>query len=63
MIHMPLARAFGDLASPDGDGTFAIGYDVRASSPSLAEAASLGQRSGGHHVTHIGTYTTPQLEW
>ncbi|MEJ2673622.1 MAG: hypothetical protein P8011_00270 [Acidihalobacter sp.] len=60
---IPFARAFGDVVSPDGDGTFAIGYDVRASSPSLAEAASLGLRSGGHHVTHIGACTTPQLEW
>ncbi|MEJ2654622.1 MAG: hypothetical protein P8Z69_04815 [Acidihalobacter sp.] len=60
---IPFARAFGDVVSPDGDGTFAIGYDVRASSPSLAEATSLGLRSGGHHVTHIGACTTPQLEW
>ncbi|APZ42429.1 hypothetical protein [Acidihalobacter ferrooxydans] len=59
---MPLACAFGDLLAP-GDGTFAIGYDIRETSPSLAEAVSLGLRSGGHHVTHIGACTTPQLEW
>lgn len=59
---MLFARAFGDLLAP-GDGTFAIGYDVRDSSSSLAEAASMGLRSGGHHVTHIGACTTPQLEW
>lgn len=60
---MLLARAFGDIISPDGDGLFAIGHDVRASSPSLAEAVSLGLRSGGHHVVHIGGCTTPRLEW
>lgn len=58
-----LARAFGDLLSPEGDATFAIGYDIRESSPSLAEAVSLGLRSGGHHVVHIGACTTPFLEW
>ena len=60
---MPLARAFGDLLAPNGDGTFAIGHDVRASSPSIAEAISLGLRSGGHHAIHIGACTRPQLEW
>jgi len=57
-----LARAFGDLVKA-GDGEFCIGHDVRESSPSLAEAASLGLRSGGHHVIHIGACTTPELEW
>jgi phosphomannomutase len=60
---MVLARAFGDFASPEGDGLFAIGHDVRSSSPSLAEAVSMGLRSGGHHVTHIGVCTKPLLEW
>ena len=58
-----LARAFGDFVSPAGDHRFAIGYDVRSSSPSLAEAVSLGLRSGGHHVTHIGACTAPRLQW
>lgn len=58
-----LARAFGDLMSPEGDATFAVGHDTRESSPSLAEAVSLGLRSGGHHVIHIDACTTPQLEW
>lgn len=60
---MALARAFGDFISPEGDGEFVIGHDVRSSSPSLAEAVSMGLRSGGHHVTHIGVCTKPQLEW
>lgn len=60
---MLLARAFGDFASPEGDGLFAIGHDVRASSPSLTEAVSLGLRSGGHHVIHIDVCTKPLLEW
>ncbi|MEJ2060582.1 MAG: hypothetical protein P8Y64_08875 [Gammaproteobacteria bacterium] len=60
---MLLARAFGDLASPEGDGQYAVGYDVRTSSPSMAESVSLGLRSGGHHVTHLGACTTPRLEW
>lgn len=60
---MLLARSYGDLLSPEGDATFAIGYDTRDSSPSLAEAVSLGLRSGGHHVIHIGMCTSPQLEW
>ncbi len=59
---MMLARAFGDFLAP-GDGTLAIGHDMRASSAPLAEAVSLGLRSGGHHVTHIGSCTTPALEW
>ena len=60
---MALARAFGDFVSPEGDGLFVIGHDVRSSSPSLAEAVSMGLRSGGHHVTHIGVCTKPLLEW
>ncbi|MEJ2479368.1 MAG: hypothetical protein P8Y78_04165 [Acidihalobacter sp.] len=60
---IPLARAFGDFVSPHGDHHFAIGYDVRESSPSLAEAVSMGLRSGGHHVTHIGACTAPRLQW
>lgn len=60
---MVLARAFGDFTSPEGDGLFAIGHDMRSSSPSLAEAVSMGLRSGGHHVTHIGICTKPLLEW
>ncbi len=58
-----LAHSFGDLASPEGDGLFVIGHDIRSSSSSLAESASLGLRSGGHHVTHLGTCTKPLLEW
>ncbi|AOU98291.1 hypothetical protein BI364_10250 [Acidihalobacter yilgarnensis] len=58
-----LARAYGDLASPQGDGMFAIGHDARASSASLAELVSIGLRSGGHHVTHLDECTTPCLEW
>lgn len=58
-----LARAFGDLLSPEGDATFAIGHDIRESSPSLAEAVSLGLRSGGHHVIHLDACTAPLLEW
>lgn len=60
---IPLARAFGDLLAPSGSGTFIIGHDVRASSPSIAEAVSLGLLSGGHCVVHIGACTRPQLEW
>ena len=60
---IPLARAFGDFVSPAGDHRFAIGYDVRDSSPSLAEAVSMGLRSGGHHVVHIGACTAPRLQW
>lgn len=58
-----IARAFGDLISPEGDREFLIGHDVRYSSASLAEAVSIGLRSGGHHVTHIGVSTTPMLRW
>jgi phosphomannomutase len=60
---IPLANAFGNLLSPEGGAVFAIGHDVRASSPSVAEAASVGLWSGNHHVIHIGACTTPQLEW
>lgn len=60
---IPLARAFGDFISPEGNHRFVIGYDVRDSSPSLAEAVSMGLRSGGHHVTHIGACTAPRLQW
>lgn len=60
---MLLARTYGDLISPDGDGMFAIAHDTRPSSASLAEIVSVGLRSGGHHVTHLGNCTTPCLEW
>lgn len=58
-----LARAYGDMISPEGDHDFVIGYDTRLSSASLAEAISIGLRSGGHHVTHIGLCATPMLRW
>lgn len=58
-----LARAYGDMISPEGDHDFVIGYDSRLSSASLAEAVSIGLRSGGHHVTHIGLCATPMLRW
>ncbi|AOU97677.1 hypothetical protein BI364_06645 [Acidihalobacter yilgarnensis] len=58
-----IARAFGDLISPEGDREFLIGHDARRSSASLAEAVSIGLRSGGHHVTHIGLCATPMLRW
>lgn len=58
-----IARAFGDLISPEGDREFLIGRDARSSSASLAEAVSIGLRSGGHHVTHIGLCATPMLRW
>ncbi len=62
-IAMEIARAYGDYLAPNGDGYFVIGHDVRASSPGLAEAVSLGLRSGGHGVTHIGLCSTPMLYW
>ncbi len=58
-----IARAYGDFISPEGDRSFVIGHDARVTSRSLAEAVSLGLRSGGHHVTHIGLCTTPMLYW
>lgn len=58
-----IARAYGDVISPEGNRRFAIGHDARVTSRSLAEAVSLGLRSGGHHVTHIGLCTTPMLYW
>lgn len=60
---MPLARGFGDLLAPLGSGTFIVGHDVRASSPSIAEAVSLGLLSGGHRVIRIDACTRPLLEW
>lgn len=59
---MAIARAFGDSLN-EGDGRFVVGHDARISSASLAEAVSLGLRSGGHHVTHIGLCTTPMVGW
>lgn len=58
-----IGRAYGDLISPKAKGTFAIGCSVRETSSSLAEAVSLGLRSGGHHVIHIETCTKSRLEW
>lgn len=57
-----IARAFGDLMM-EGDGRFVVGHDARLSSTSLAEAVSIGLRSGGHRVTHIGCCSTPLLYW
>lgn len=59
---MAIARGFGDTVRT-GAGHFVIGYDARTTSPSLAEAVSLGLRSGGHEVTHIGFSSTPMLYW
>ncbi len=58
-----IGRAFGDVMCPQGDGRFVVGHDARQSSTSLAESLSVGLRSGGHHVTHIGRCTTPMLGW
>lgn len=58
-----IARAYGDFISPEGACSFVIGHDARVTSRSLAEAVSLGLRSGGHQVTHIGLCTTPMLYW
>lgn len=60
---MSLAHGFGNLITADGIGSFAIGYDVRSSSSSLAEAVSIGLRTGGHHTMHIGACSTPMFEW
>ena len=59
---MAIARAFGDTIRPGG-GRFAIGYDARTTSTALAAAASVGLRSSGHQVVHIGRCTPPMLYW
>jgi phosphomannomutase len=58
-----IAGAYGDFLCPDQPGHFVIGHDGRWSSPALAEAASVGLRESGHHVTHMGLASTPMVYW
>jgi phosphomannomutase len=58
-----IASAYGDYLCPDQPGHFVIGHDGRWSSPALAEAASVGLRESGHHVTHMGLASTPMVYW
>jgi phosphomannomutase len=58
-----IAGAYGDYLCPGQPGHFVIGHDGRWSSPALAEAASVGLRESGHHVTHMGLASTPMVYW
>jgi phosphomannomutase len=58
-----IASAYGDYLCPSQPGHFVIGHDGRWSSPAFAEAASVGLRESGHHVTHMGLASTPMVYW
>jgi phosphomannomutase len=58
-----IAGTYGKYLCPRQPGRFVIGHDARWSSPSLAEAASVGLRESGHQVTHIGLACTPMVYW
>jgi phosphomannomutase len=59
-----LVRGAGPAASPNGDrpaDRLVVGYDMRASSPSLAAAFATGVTSQGLDVVRIGLASTDQL--
>ena len=58
-----IAGTYGNYLCPRQSGRFIIGHDARWSSPSLAEAASVGLRESGHEVTHMGLASTPMIYW
>src|SRR3982751_2567610 len=53
--------AFARLVRDEGADRVAIGYDMRASSPSLAAACADGVLAQGLNVTRIGLASTDQL--
>jgi phosphomannomutase len=58
-----LGQAIGQYLSPKQPGNFLIGYDVRDSSPELANALTEGLLNDSHQVTTLGLASTPRLYW
>src|SRR3954451_3565209 len=56
-----VGAAFARLMRDEGARQVAIGYDMRASSPTLAAAFADGVTSQGLHVVRIGLASTDQL--
>ncbi|MEM6491578.1 MAG: phosphomannomutase, partial [Pseudomonadota bacterium] len=57
-----LGRALGTLAARRGlEGSVALGFDGRLSSPELADAAAAGLAEAGRDVVEIGLGPTPML--
>jgi phosphomannomutase len=56
-----LGRAFGAMASAEGERAVAVGRDGRLSGPALSAALVRGLQSAGLDVIDIGLCTTPML--
>lgn len=56
-----LGRAFGTVASQQGETTVAVGRDGRLSGPALSAALIRGLVSAGIEVIDVGMVTTPML--
>lgn len=53
--------AFAAILREEGENTVAVGYDMRPSSPALAQAFAEGVVSQGLHVTLLGLTSTDEL--
>ncbi|WP_291377578.1 phosphomannomutase/phosphoglucomutase [Demequina sp.] len=61
-VARAIGSAFADaIVLPDGEDTVAIGYDMRDSSPGLADAITEGLTARGVNVTRIGLCSTDGL--
>lgn len=56
-----IGAAYAYLLREEGETTIAIGYDMRPSSPELAQAFGEGARSQGLNVIHLGLTSTDEL--
>jgi phosphomannomutase len=56
-----IGAAFAELVSPDGAAAVAVGYDMRDSSPGLADAFAEGVTGRGLDVISIGLASTDML--
>ncbi|WIM68260.1 phosphomannomutase/phosphoglucomutase [Corynebacterium breve] len=53
--------AFAHILRGEGESTIAVGYDMRPSSPALADAFAEGVTSQGLNVIHLGLTSTDEL--
>ena len=60
LIH-DIGAAYAYLLRLEGETTIAIGYDMRPSSPELAQAFADGARKQGINVIHLGLTSTDEL--
>lgn len=56
-----IGAAYAHIVRGEGEDSIAVGWDMRPSSPSLAEAFAAGARSQGLNVTTLGLTSTDEL--